>query len=216
MARRKKKQKDYSLIVWMMMICLAPMVFVTVLAFVIISIMLVAPFYLLYIIIDLIIQNVKNKSFVNSNMNMIDSMTGERFEDYVAKVILPLFGYTNISTTKHSGDFGADILADCSTGRIAIQCKRFKGNVGVDAIQEVVSSKSYYGCNEAAVFTNSYFTKAAIKLANVNNVILSNRDDLLRYLNQIDDTKLKKRKKRKELLEKVKDFFKDLKNRIIK
>lgn len=43
--------------------------------------------------------------------------------------------------TKTSGDFGVDLIAQkensVKTLRVAVQCKRYSGNVGVDAVQQV-------------------------------------------------------------------------------
>ena len=221
MARKKRKKKvNYSisdlinlgfmyflgyLMAFVLIICIAPIIIFG---------------YVLYYIIIYIINK---KELVEKDIKAIDLMSGEEFEEYVAKVILPFFGYTNISTTKHSGDFGADILADCSKGRMAIQCKRFNGNVGVSAVQEVVSSKNYYGCNVGAVFTNSYFTNAARTLAKANNVILSDRNDLIEYLTKIEKKKDDKKKRFNEhidkykkklvrIIDKVKNTFKNSNN----
>ena len=76
-----------------------------------------------------------------------------------------LNGFINVSTTKSSGDHGADILADKYDVRYAIQCKNYIGNVGNSAIQEVFSAKSFYNCDIAVVMTNSSFTQQAIEEA---------------------------------------------------
>ena len=66
--------------------------------------------------------------------------------------------------------------------RTAIQAKRWKGNVGVGAVQEIVSARAYYGCQWAMVVTNSAFTQAAQRLAAANGVTLWDRDTLVREL----------------------------------
>lgn len=116
---------------------------------------------------------------VNS-MNQIDKMTGEQFEIY-CKGLFEKQGY-RVSTTKRSGDFGADLILESNRKKIVVQVKRFKNNVGISAIQEVVSALPVYKGQEAWVITNSYFTSAAIQLAKANNVRLLNRDDLLRMM----------------------------------
>ena len=84
-------------------------------------------------------------------------------------------GYTCALTPK-SGDYGADIIAtDIRNGKkIAIQCKFYgKGHkVGIKAVQEVISAKQYYKCNEAWVVSNSVYTAQAEELAEETGVEL--------------------------------------------
>ena len=41
-----------------------------------------------------------------------------------------------------------------------------------------VAAKAYYNCNQAMVITNSYFTSGTKNLANKNNVVLWDRENL--------------------------------------
>lgn len=98
--------------------------------------------------------------------------TGEQYEHYVA-ARLKRMGYSGVSVTQLSGDYGADIVAYNPEGRkTAIQCKKYSKSVGIAAIQQVVASKAHYGCSSAMVVTTSSFTTAAKRLAAENNVIL--------------------------------------------
>lgn len=115
-----------------------------------------------------------------NNISQVDKMTGEQFEIY-CKGLFEKQGY-RVSTTKRSGDFGADLVLEKNRRVIVVQVKRFKNNVGVSAVQEIVSALPVYKGQEAWVITNSYFTSSAIQLARANNVRLLNRDDLLRMM----------------------------------
>ncbi len=119
-----------------------------------------------------------------------DNMTGEEFEQYVAE-ILKYNGYTNIELTKHTGDYGIDILADYQGYSYAIQCKMYHKPVGIAAIQQAYAGYIYYDCDYPIVVTNNRFTQAAIELANTNDVILWDGDDL---------EKMRKRANRHSLL----------------
>ena len=77
-----------------------------------------------------------------------------------------------VSTTKASGDQGADLIAKKSERILLVQCKLYTKPVGNKAVQEIVSALQYYGGNEGAVVTNSEFTISAKKLANANGVML--------------------------------------------
>ncbi|WP_051656469.1 restriction endonuclease [Butyrivibrio sp. AE3004] len=107
----------------------------------------------------------------------IDSIEGHSFEYYCAD-LLRYNGFSNIQVTSGSGDFGVDILCQKSSLSYAIQCKKYSGNVGNHAVQEVVSGKIFYKCNKAIVMTNSYFTKAAYETARMTDVNLWDRGRL--------------------------------------
>lgn len=98
-------------------------------------------------------------------------MTGHDYE-YVVADYLRSRGYHGVKVTKGSGDFGVDVIATKNGIKYAVQCKLYSSPVGVSAVQEVVAGKAYYGCKGAIVATNSTFTAAAEKLADMNDVIL--------------------------------------------
>ena len=98
-------------------------------------------------------------------------MTGHDYE-YVVADYLRSRGYHGVKVTKGSGDFGVDVIATKNGVKYAVQCKLYSSPVGVSAVQEVVAGKAYYRCKGAMVVTNSTFTAAAQKLADMNNVIL--------------------------------------------
>jgi HJR/Mrr/RecB family endonuclease len=121
--------------------------------------------------------------FLNSNadykksadINDIDMMTGEEFE-YFLKDLFVSLGY-EAEVTRLSGDQGADLIVE-KDNRIVIQAKRYSNKVNNSAIQEVIGAKKYYNAKKAMVITNYYFTKSAKELAEINDVILWNRDML--------------------------------------
>lgn len=107
-----------------------------------------------------------NKPFVGQK-----DITGIEYEALCSRYIISL-GYSNIETTKQSGDQGVDIIAYKNGYKYAIQCKYYSSTVGNSAIQEVVAGASFYNCQKKIVITNSTFTQGAIKLAESNDVIL--------------------------------------------
>ncbi|MCD7950117.1 MAG: restriction endonuclease [Erysipelotrichaceae bacterium] len=116
--------------------------------------------------------------FIFGWINELDEdMSGEEFEQYVAE-ILKYNGYTNVELTKHTGDYGIDILADYQGYSYAIQCKMYHKPVGIAAIQQAYAGYIYYDCDYPVVVTNNHYTQAAIDLAKTNDVILWDGDDL--------------------------------------
>lgn len=118
----------------------------------------------------------------------LDAMRGIDFENFVASLYRSR-GF-EVLITKASGDFGADLIVAASGGlrrneldpesydfdgwsdRMAVQCKRYSGAVGVSAVSAVVAGKGMYDCHKAAVVTNSTFTAQARQLAEAHDVVM--------------------------------------------
>ena len=111
-----------------------------------------------------LIFNHKTIKISNKDIEFIDRMNGIEFERYVASLIKNS-GYSRVKCTQKSNDYGADIIAYRKGEKIALQCKRNNGSVGVGAVQEVLGAKSYYKARKAIVVTNSKFTVNALRLA---------------------------------------------------
>jgi len=109
-------------------------------------------------------------------MSVIDNMSGAEFECFLAKIYRKQ-GFKVIQTPL-SCDYGADLILRSGSNIISIQAKRYCASkkVGVKAVQEVQASLNYYGAAKGIVVTNSEFTPNAIKLANINNVELVDRN----------------------------------------
>lgn len=100
-----------------------------------------------------------------ASIEKIDKMTGEEFEDYLA-ILYKKHGY-DVKMTPKTCDFGADLLlTDRKTGKkIVVQAKRYRGLVGEAAVQQTLSGREYYSCDDAVIVTNSHYTDAAKALA---------------------------------------------------
>lgn len=96
-------------------------------------------------------------------INRIAELSGIDFENYLMN-LFRASGY-DVSGTPTTGDQGADIIAKKNGRKIAIQAKKHSNSVGNKAIQEVVGARTFYGCEEAWVITNSTFTRSALELA---------------------------------------------------
>ena len=98
------------------------------------------------------------------------------FEDYCAG-ILERAGW-KVSTTKASGDQGADVIAKMNGLTVVVQCKQYTQPVGNAAVQEAYAAKAHYGAHDAVVVTNATYTKSATELAESTGVLLLHQDDL--------------------------------------
>ncbi|MDQ1144025.1 restriction system protein [Bacillus sp. SORGH_AS 510] len=136
-------------------------------------------------------QEREKKEKLKYSFTEIDKMTGIQFEHFVQN-LLEKSGYTDVQTTKVSGDEGVDLTARKNGKKIAIQCKRYKAKITNKAIQEVFSGKFVYKCDEAYVITNSYFTENAIQLAKNHKVNLIDRDGLFDLMQNVSEIHNKK------------------------
>lgn len=115
----------------------------------------------------------KKTEMNNANLPILKSYqynNGFEYEVYCAFKLADR-GFRNIEITQKSNDFGADIICESKGIKICVQCKCYSyGNVGVDAIQEVVAALAHYGCHKGIIMTTGTLTPSAIQLAYENNV----------------------------------------------
>ena len=129
-------------------------------------------------------KEIRRKKYLNSTLSVIDRMDGAAFEKYL-KAFFEHRGF-KVSLTKTSHDFGADLILYKKNGykdnkielpeKSIVQVKRYKKNVGVEAVQQIVSAKAHFGAEKCVVATNRYFTSSAKELAADNNVLLLDRE----------------------------------------
>ncbi|HEX2938367.1 MAG TPA: restriction endonuclease [Ruminiclostridium sp.] len=132
-------------------------------------------------LISLIMKDrVKLRKYLNSGINTVDKMTGEEFEDFLICHFKKL-GYKGELTSK-SHDYGADLILKKDGDKIVLQAKRYSGKVGIAAVQQIASAKSYYKADRAIVATNSYFTPYAENLAKSSGVELWDRNKLIEIM----------------------------------
>lgn len=110
-----------------------------------------------------------------------DTMEGHDFEYYCAD-LLKNNGFCNVSVTQGSGDQGIDVLAEKGGVKYGIQCKCYSKDIGNKAVQEAFAGKTFYHCHVAVVLTNRFFTKSAQELAAVNQVLLWDRNQLEKFV----------------------------------
>lgn len=107
---------------------------------------------------------------------LAEIVTGQEFELFCQKRLQELG--LDVKTTPVTGDFGADLVAECAGSTIIIQCKYYSKPIGVAAVQEAFSARAFYNADKAAVVSNQSYTKAARQLAQKNSVMLLHVDEL--------------------------------------
>ncbi len=131
-------------------------------------------------VIDINSLNVfKNQDY---SIDYVDNMLdGLEFESFTGD-LLKQNGFYDVTVTKSSGDFGVDIIAYKDEIKYAIQCKKYSSPVGIDAVQQVLGSKTMFNCHVGVVLTNNYFTPAALELAEKNNILMWDRNKLINLI----------------------------------
>jgi len=106
------------------------------------------------------------------------------FEKFTAK-LLEDKGYDCMVTSK-SGDYGADVIAQSSKQKIAVQCKKYSkhNKIGVKDIYPVFAAKHFYECDKALIVTTSDgLTYPATVLARKLGIIIWNNNKLSKEVN---------------------------------
>jgi restriction system protein len=107
----------------------------------------------------------------------VDKMSGTDFEMFLSSLFSKL-GY-RVEHTGKIGDWGSDLIIEQDGVKIAVQAKRYQGNVGPDAVREVNTVMKPRNCTLGMVVTNSFYTQEAKMLAKSNNIALWDRNDLV-------------------------------------
>lgn len=110
------------------------------------------------------------------DIRLSEDMTPIDFERWCAQE-LGKVGWT-VTTTKATGDQGADVVAEFEGFRLILQCKLYSSPVGNGAVQEAFSAKRHYFARASAVVTNSSFTPSARDLAASTGVLLIHHSQL--------------------------------------
>lgn len=132
------------------------------------------------ILIQLYFNHKQKKMYLECDLDEIDEMTGVEFEIYLYYKLKKM-GY-KVKMTPVSGDYGADLILKKRKEKIVVQAKRYRKDVGIAAVQEVIGSIAYYNADRGMVITNSFFTTNAINLAIANDIILWDRRALITCL----------------------------------
>jgi restriction system protein len=129
------------------------------------------------ILLQLITAIFKWMKLSKSGIKEIDTMSGDLFEKFLLTLFFKL-GYKVQLVGSHAGDYGTDLIIERDGIRTAVQAKRWKGVVGIKAVQEVYGSLKLRNCAKALIVTNNLFTRQARELARANGVELWDRNIL--------------------------------------
>ena len=95
---------------------------------------------------------------------------GLKYERQIKKYLEDLYYEVEITPMVH--DFGIDLIAIKGNYKIAIQCKYWEADAGIDSVQQAFAGRYFYDADHAIVVTNNGFTINAKILADKLNVEL--------------------------------------------
>ena len=111
-----------------------------------------------------------------------DNMSPDDFEIFMKKVYEKI-GYENVVRTPHTGDHGADLVMEKSSGeKIVVQTKRWKARITNDSVQEVLGAMAWYDAQNGIVVGTTGFTNSARQEAEKSGIELIDRDVLEKLL----------------------------------
>lgn len=114
--------------------------------------------------------NLSDEEIINAD---IDTLSGTDFERLM-ELYYKDKGYS-VERVGGSGDHEVDLILKGKEGyKIAVQCKRWKRDVGNDIVLRLKAGKQIYGCYDAWIITTSNFTKAAREAAESLRIRLIN------------------------------------------
>lgn len=137
-------------------------------------------FELLEFLVDVYLEHRERQYLRSVGFEDLDKLTGIKFEKFL-EILFKDLGY-KVRRTQASRDFGADLIIEKDGKRTVVQAKRYKGSVGIKAVQEIVAARNYYDADDCMVVTNSKFTGAAVELSRKNGVKLVGKSKLKKMI----------------------------------
>jgi restriction system protein len=111
-----------------------------------------------------------NEQVIKADVNSLSGTDFERLMEMYYKDQ----GY-NVQRVGGSGDHEVDLIIKGKEGyKIAVQCKRWKQDVGNDIVLRLKAGKQVHECYDAWIVTTSNFTKSAREAAERLNIKLIN------------------------------------------
>lgn len=93
----------------------------------------------------------------------LDRLDGAAFEEWVAAVLRDS-GW-RVVRTRPGSDYGVDLVAEKDGRRVGIEAKRRSARIPNAVVRSVVAGCQFHACTEAAVVTQSTFTRQSLRQA---------------------------------------------------
>lgn len=124
----------------------------------------------------------KRRILFESGIDKVDDMSGIIFEEFLLEHFKHL-NYTGYLTSR-AENYGADLVLQKDGIKVVVQAKRWKNNIGLEAIQQVIVAIKHFNANKGIVVTNSSFAKSAQELAYSKGIELWDRTKLIEVMDK--------------------------------
>ena len=124
----------------------------------------------------------KQRRLLRLGIRDIDALSGRDFEH----LLVPLFksrGF-KVELTPLVGDWGADLILSKDGQKMVVQAKRWRKDVGVKALGDVLRARDKYRANAMLYVATAGYTNQAREQAKASGIILWDRDRFIRELEQ--------------------------------
>lgn len=119
-----------------------------------------------------------------SYLESLKNMPWEEFEDLVGEVFKNR-GFEVDSKGGAQADGGIDLVVKKKNKKYLVQCKRYKGNVGVQVVREIFGVMVSEKFDGAYIMTSGTFTKEGLSFANGKSMRLIHGEELVKMLKSI-------------------------------
>ena len=115
----------------------------------------------------------QNREVEKKLLSHVQKLTAEEFEELIGR-LLGEMGFEDVEVTSHMGDRGIDIrgtlvVGDVIRTKMAVQAKKWKGNVGSPTVREVRGSLGAH--EQGMIITTSDFSNGAEKEAERSDAV---------------------------------------------
>lgn len=123
----------------------------------------------------------------------LDNLDSNTFEKYCIK-LFGLNDFVNVRSAKTHSNKGIDIIAEKLGQSYGIKCvlSNKDTNVDADSLRQAMAGSKYFCCDNVAIITNRDFTLNAKTLAQKENIILWNRQELISFLGKDEQATVQK------------------------
>lgn len=117
------------------------------------------------------------------SIQQLRQMNWSKYEELM-QAIFERKGYGVERKGGNGSDGGIDLILKKNGSTSMVQCKRYKGNVGVKIVREMFGVGVHHGFKKIFICTTSDFTREAKKFAKGKNIILINGEETIREINK--------------------------------
>jgi len=99
----------------------------------------------------------------SQTLERLSKLSPRGFEEFIGDLFEGL-GYQRVNIRGGSGDQGVDILAEKDGQRVAIQCKRYKGIVGLHQVRDLIGAMRLEDAQRGLLITTGVFSIQAERM----------------------------------------------------